>query len=62
MRRARRKVDLVAAKEGVRDNEGRLLIAQRLLVEAQGVGEESRQLLDVLLEAVKEEEMYLGDD
>ena len=59
---ARRKVDLVAAKEGVRDNEGRLLIAQRLLVEAQGVGEESRQLLDVLLEAVKEEEMYLGDD
>lgn len=59
---ARRKVDLVAAKEGVRDNEGRLLIAQRLLVEAQGVGEESRQLLDVLLEAVKEEENYLGDD
>ena len=59
---ARRKVDLVAAKEGVRENEGRLLIAQRLLVEAQGVGEESRQLLDVLLEAVKEEEMYLGDD
>ena len=52
----------MAAKEGVRDNEGRLLIAQRLLVEAQGVGEESRQLLDVLLEAVKEEEMYLGDD
>ena len=46
----------------VRDNEGRLLIAQRLLLEAQGVGEESRQLLDVLLEAVKEEEMYLGDD
>ena len=29
---ARRKVDLVAAKEGVRDNEGRLLIVQRLLV------------------------------
>jgi hypothetical protein len=59
---ARRKVDLVAAKEGVRDNPGRLLIAQRLLIEAQGVGEESRQLLDVLLEAVKEEENYLGDD
>ena len=59
---ARRKVDLVAAKEGVRDNPGRLLIAQRLLLEAQGVGEESRQLLDVLLEAVKEEENYLGDD
>ena len=59
---ARRKVDLVAAKEGVRDNPGRLLIAQRLLLEAQGVGEQSRQLLDVLLEAVKEEENYLGDD
>jgi hypothetical protein len=55
-------VDLVAAKEGVRDAAGRLLIAQRLLVESEGVGEQSRQLLDVLLEAVKEEENYLGDD
>jgi len=51
---ARRKVDLVAAREGVRDAAGRLLIAR--------VGQESRQLLDVLLEAVKEEENYLGDD
>jgi len=59
---ARRKVDLVAAKEGVRDNAGRLLIAQRLMLEAQGVGEQSRQLLDVLLEAVQEEANYLGDD
>ena len=59
---ARRKVDLVAAREGVRDPEGRLLIAQRLLLESQGVSEESRQLIDVLLEAVKEEENYIGDD
>jgi hypothetical protein len=46
----------------VRDNAGRLLIAQRLMLEAQGVGEQSRQLLDVLLEAVQEEANYLGDD
>ena len=59
---ARRKVDLVASREGVRDSTGRLLIAQRLLLESQGVGEESRQLLDVLLEAVAEEANYLGDD
>lgn len=59
---ARRKVDLVAAREGVRDSAGRLLIAQRMLLESQGVSESSRQLLDVLLEAVKEEENYLGDD
>ena len=59
---ARRKVDLVAAREGVRDNEGRLLIAQRLLLETEGVGEQSRQLLDVLLVAVEEEANYLGDD
>jgi alpha-galactosidase/6-phospho-beta-glucosidase family protein len=59
---ARRKVDLVAAREEVRDNAGRLLIAQRLLVESEGVGHEARQLLDELLEAVKEEENYLGDD
>ena len=59
---ARRKVDLVAAREGVRDKPGRLLIAQRLLLESEGVGQQSRQLLDVLLEAVEEEENYLGDD
>ena len=59
---ARRKVDLVAAREGVRDNASRLLIAQRLLLEAEGVGEQSRQLLDVLLEAVQEEANYIGDD
>jgi hypothetical protein len=59
---ARRKVDLVAAREGVRDVPGRLLIAERLLLESQGVGAQSRQLLDVLLEAVKEEENYIGDD
>ena len=59
---ARRKVDLVASREGVRDNDGRTLIAQRLLLESQGVSVQSRQLLDVLLEAVKEEENYIGDD
>ena len=59
---ARRKVDLVVSREGVRDSAGRLLIAQRLLLESQGVGEESRQLLDLLLEAVAEEANYLGDD
>ena len=59
---ARRKVDLVVSREGVRDSAGRLLVAQRLLLESQGVGEESRQLLDVLLEAVAEEANYLGDD
>ena len=59
---ARRKVDLVAAREGVRDAEGRTLIAQRLFLESEGLGAQSRQLLDVLLEAVKEEENYLGDD
>ena len=59
---ARRKVDLVAAREGVRDADGRLLIAQLLLLESQGVSAESRQLLDVLLEAVAEEANYIGDD
>jgi hypothetical protein len=59
---ARRRVDLVAAQEGIRDAAGKSLIAQRLLLESQGVGAESRQLLDVMLEAVKEEENYIGDD
>lgn len=59
---ARRKVDLVAAREGVRDVAARVLIAQRLLLESEGVGEESRQLLDVLLEAVQAEANYIGDD
>jgi hypothetical protein len=32
------------------------------LLETQGVGRESRQLLDTLLEAVAEEANYIGDD
>jgi hypothetical protein len=59
---ARRKVDTLAAREGVRDAAGRTLVAQRLLLETQGVGHESRQLLDTLLEAVAEEANYIGDD
>jgi len=59
---ARRRVDTVAAREGVRDAAGRTLVAQRLLLETQGAGSESRQLLDTLLEAVAEEANYLGDD
>ena len=37
---ARRKVDTLAAREGVRDAAGRTLVAQRLLLEPQGVGRE----------------------
>ncbi len=60
---ARRRVDVLAAREGVRDAAGRTLVAQRLLLETQGVGSsESRQLLDTLLEAVAEEANYIGDD
>ena len=59
---ARRKVDTLAAREGVRDAAGRTLVAQRLLLETQGMGSESRQLLDSLLEAVAEEANYIGDD
>ncbi len=63
---ARRKVDLAAAKEGVKDFSGRKLIAERLLKAANSLvdkGEDSTgNQLDNLLEALAEDENFMVED
>ena len=63
---ARRKVELVAAKDGVKDVNGRKLIAERLLNQelernkSKDVSASSQ--LDELLEALAEEENFMVED
>ena len=63
---ARRKVELVAAKDGVKDLNARKLIAERLLKEeriskkSQGISASAQ--LDELLEALAEEENFMVED
>ena len=63
---ARRKVELAASREEVRDLEGRKAIAERLLEEARSRPTEgadaSGSQLDRLLEAVASEENFMVED
>ena len=64
---ARRQVELVAAKDGVKELNERKLIAQRLLDEARTCKNMSIQAsasaqLDQLLEALAEEENFMVED
>ncbi len=63
---ARRKVDLIAAKEGVRDLESYKSIVHRLINQLEslkGEGEESSaNQLDQLLEALADEENFMVED
>ncbi len=62
---ARRKVDLVALKEGAKDMQSRKTIALRLLNEAKLCTEEGGKVganLDQLLEALAEDENFMVED
>ena len=63
---ARRKVELVAAKDGSKDLKSRKLIAERLLNEDQNRNKSeepsSSAQLDELLEALAEEENFMVED
>ncbi|WP_320673846.1 hypothetical protein [Prochlorococcus sp. MIT 1341] len=62
---ARRRVDLVAAKEGARDIQSRKNIAMRLLEEARlamANEDSSSKQLDNLLEALAEDENFMVED
>ena len=63
---ARRKVELVAAKDGVKDLKSRKSIAERLLKEdfirSQSEDSSSSAQLDELLEALAEEENFMVED
>ncbi len=63
---ARRKVELIAAKEGVTSSQGRKEIAERLLLEARASsekeGDTAAENLDNLLEALAEDENFMVED
>ncbi len=59
---ARRRVDLAAVKEGIRDTPGRIALAERLLIEAEPGSQAARLRLDGLLEAVASEANFMDED
>ncbi len=63
---ARRKVELAAAKNGVKDSAARTVIAKRLLEEARsldiGGNESGAAQLDDLLKILAEEENFMVED
>ena len=63
---ARRKVELLAAQQGVRGSEARKEIAERLLLEVRATsekeGDTAAENLDNLLEALAEDENFMVED
>jgi hypothetical protein len=59
---ARRRVEIQAAREGIRDVAGRTELAERLLAEAQASGIDRAALLDAQLEAAEEDDGFMLED
>jgi len=59
---ARRKVELAAIREGVRDGQGKLAVAERLIESVSSSDESHGALLDGLLEAVASEMNFMDED
>lgn len=59
---ARRKVDIRAARDGIRDSAGKLALAGQLLAEAEASGHDIHDLLTSLLEAVGNDENFMVED
>jgi hypothetical protein len=59
---ARRKVDIRAAAEGVRDPEAKRELAERMLAEAEAEGVDNGELLTSLLEALASERDFMTED
>jgi hypothetical protein len=59
---ARRKVDIRAARDGIRDSAGKLALAEQLLAEAEASGHDNHTLLTSLLEAVGSDENFMVED
>lgn len=59
---ARRRVEIQAAREGIRDPAGRQELAERLLAEAQASGIDRAALLDAQLEAEEQDERFMLED
>jgi hypothetical protein len=59
---ARRRVEIQAAKEGIRDAAGRTALAERLLSEAERSGVDRAALLDAQLEVAEEDDGFMVED
>ncbi|HRD41743.1 MAG TPA: hypothetical protein PLI52_03140 [Prochlorococcaceae cyanobacterium AMR_MDS_5431] len=59
---ARRKVDFLAAKEGLNDGAGRLITAERILETVRAGQNNEGALFDDLLTALESEENFLLED
>ena len=59
---ARRKVELAAVREGVRDSQGKIAVAERLIEAASSSADSHGALLDDLLVAVASEMNFMDED
>ena len=59
---ARRKVELAAVREGIRDTAGKLAVAEQLIEAASSTSESHNALLDDLLVAVASEMNFMDED
>ncbi|MCP9942084.1 hypothetical protein KBY70_06745 [Cyanobium sp. ATX 6E8] len=59
---ARRKVDVKASQQGLRETAAKLALAEQMLEETQGSGANNHDLLTSLLEAVGNDENFMVED
>lgn len=59
---ARQRIDYQAVKEGIRDNAGKLALAQRMLEEAQCQSRAQGERFDQQLQALESEAYFLTED
>lgn len=59
---ARRRVDVRAAQEGLKETAERIALAERMLAEAQASGIDTKALLDAQLGALESEENFMTED
>lgn len=59
---ARRRVEIQAAKEGLRDTAAKLALAERLLEETRSSGLDRGQLFDGQLRSVGEDDLFMIED
>lgn len=59
---ARRKVEVKAAQQGIRESLAKQALAEQLLAEAQACGENNHELLTSLLEAVGNDDKFMVED
>lgn len=59
---ARRKVEVKAAQQGIRESQAKQALAEQLLAEAQASGVNNQELLTSQLEAVGNDDKFMVED